>query len=130
MNTEPNHLHPRDAVRQKSFLRGMIRLKDARTAFDCMIRDISPKGAKLDFQGTTPTRDVFDLYISQKDQVLRANVMWRHGEKVGVAFAIPTNVVGPKAHELAQRVSRLESEIHTFKRACRQLRASMKPVEL
>jgi hypothetical protein len=133
MNEDQNLVahHPRSAVRQKSFLRAMIHLKDARTAFDCMIRDLSPKGARLDFAGAVPTPDVFDLYISQKQQVLRANVMWRHGDKAGVAFAHTTPTVEPaKANELSQRVSRIEGEIAAFKSACKRLQASMKPLEL
>lgn len=133
MNAAPNlqAYRPRGAFRQKSFLRGKVRFKDARTAFDCMIRDISPKGARLDFSGTTLTPDAFDLYVSQKDQMLRASVTWRDGESVGVAFAHSTPVVDPaKAHDLSQRVSRIESEIDAFKRACRKLRASMRPVEV
>jgi hypothetical protein len=133
MNTEMNlqSHQPRCVVRQKSFLRGMIHLNDARTTFDCMIRDISSRGARLDFSGTAPTPDVFELFIPLKEQTLRANVTWRHGERVGVAFARPIHAMeASKAQELSHRLDRIEIEIDAFKRACSKLRSSMKPVRI
>lgn len=139
MNMETNlqSHRPRCVVRQKSFLRGMIHLKDARTSFDCMIRDISSKGARLHFSGTTPTPDVFELYIRQKDQMLRANVTWRSGENVGVAFACQSHqphqaltTEPSKAKDLHRRLDRVEIEIDEFKRACRKLRSSMQPIRI
>lgn len=133
MNTEARRQphRPRCVVRQKSFLRGRIRLKDARTAFDCMIRDISANGARLHFSGTAPTPDFFELYIPQKEQMLRANVAWRQGEKVGVAFARQKLTVDPsKANELSHRLSRVESEVDAFKRACKKLQSSMRPIRI
>jgi hypothetical protein len=112
----------------------MIHLKDARTSFDCVIRDISSRGARLHFSGTTPTPDVFDLYISQKDQMLRANVTWRSGENVGVAFAYQSHQAlttePSKADDLHRRLDRIEIEIDEFKRACRKLRSSMQPIRI
>jgi hypothetical protein len=133
MNTEANFQshHPRCVVRQKSLLRARIRLKDARTSFDCMIRDISSRGARLHFSGTAPTPDVFELYIPQKEQMLRANVTWRCGENVGVAFAHQTETVEPsKATDLHRRVDRLESEIDAFKQACKKFQSSMRPIRI
>ena len=44
--------------------------------------------------------------------MLRANVAWRQGEKVGVAFARQKLTVDPsKANELSHRLSRVESEV-------------------
>ena len=136
MNMETNlqSHRPRCVIRQKSFLRGKIRLKDARTTFDCMIRDISSRGARLDFSGTAPTPDVFELHIPLKEQTWWANVTWRHGEKVGIAFAYSapsTPIADPaKAEDLGRRLDRIEYEIEAFKRACNQLRASMRPIRI
>jgi hypothetical protein len=122
-NLPPNH--PRKAVRQKSFLRGSINFNNARSTLDCLIRDISLDGARLDFSGTVSTPDVFDLYIPQKEQVICANVAWRHGEEVGVAFAQPSamdQLGEAEADDLARRLARLEAQVGTLKRACKKLR--------
>src|SRR5438128_3279320 len=77
----------RRIVRQKSFLRGMIYFNNRRNVVDCLIRDISPYGARLIFSDAVTTPDSLDLYIPQKEETLRIHVIWRHGQEVGVAFA-------------------------------------------
>ncbi len=85
--TEPRAVERRRTARQKSFLRGMIYFNNRRNAVDCLIRDISPYGARLIFSDAVTTPDVLELYIPQKEQTLRVHVIWRHGQEVGVAFA-------------------------------------------
>src|SRR4051812_49480105 len=77
----------RRTPRQKSFLRGMIYFNNRRSVADCLIRDISPFGARLIFSDAVTTPDVLDLYIPQKEQTLRAQVIWRAGTTGGGAFA-------------------------------------------
>jgi hypothetical protein len=87
VETEQRTAERRRIARQKSFLRGMIYFNNRRNAVDCLVRDISPYGARLIFSDAVTTPDVLDLYIPQKEQTLRVNVIWRHGQEVGVAFA-------------------------------------------
>jgi hypothetical protein len=123
METNLHPSHPRKAARQKSFLRGSINFNNARSSLDCLIRDISPDGARLDFSGTVSTPDVFDLYIPQKEQMICANVAWRHGEEVGVTFAqSPVVDHQAEAGDLTRRLVRLEAQVGTLKRACKKLR--------
>src|SRR5260370_28675370 len=98
----------RRIARQKSFLRGMIYFNDRRNAVDCLIRDISPYGARLIFSDAVTTPDVLELYIPQKEQTLRVHAIWRHGQEVGVAFAQAAQM-DPAAEpgDLAERVARL-----------------------
>src|SRR5438105_14060505 len=84
--TEPRAVERRRITRQKSFLRGMIYFNNRRSVADCLIRDISPYGARLIFSDVVTTPDVLDLYIPQKEQTLRSQVIWRVGHEVGVAF--------------------------------------------
>ena len=85
--TEPRAVERRRTARQKSFLRGMIYFNNRRNAVDCLIRDISPYGARLIFSDAVTTPDVLELYIPQKEQTLRVHAIWRHGQELGVAFA-------------------------------------------
>ena len=117
-------LERRRAARQKSLLRGTIPFNNRRSILDCVIRDISPYGARLIFADTVTVPDVFQLNIPQKGQTLRAHIIWRHGNEVGVAFAQHAQVEGPAADgELAARVQRLEAEVVALKRLLRQVRA-------
>jgi hypothetical protein len=130
MSTEPGLRpnRPRKAARQKSFLRGMINVNNGRSTFDCLIRDISPEGARLVFSSAVSIPDAFDLYIPQKEQTLSVRVTWRHGEEIGVAFAEPSAMGQPaEADDLAQRVIRLEAEITALKRALKKMKADHGP---
>ena len=53
----------RKVTRQKSFLRGMIYFNNRRNVVDCLIRDISPYGARLIFSDAVTTPDQLDVYI-------------------------------------------------------------------
>jgi hypothetical protein len=121
----------RRTARQKSFLRGMIYFNNRRNAVDCLVRDISPYGARLIFSDAVTTPDVLDLYIPQKEQTLRVQVIWRHGPEVGVAFA-QAATVEPTAEQqppsdLAERVARLEIEILGLKRILKKMKTDAGP---
>jgi hypothetical protein len=119
----------RIAQRQKSFLRGCIYYNNRRSATDCLIRDISPTGARLIFSDTVTVPDVVDLYIPQKEQMLRAHVQWRHGDEVGVGFpaAAKAAKLGSAAADegLAERVEKLEAEMAKLKKMLKRLKADV-----
>jgi hypothetical protein len=116
----------RRIARQKSFLRGMIYFNNRRSVVDCLIRDISPYGARLIFSDAVTTPDTLDVYIPQKEQTLRAHVIWRVGHEVGVAFpqAIHAETAASGSGDLADRVAKLEAEVALLKRALKKLNSS------
>ena len=126
--TERRTVERRRSARQKSFLRGMIYFNNRRNAVDCLVRDISPYGARLIFSDAVTTPDVLDLYIPQKEQTIRVNVVWRHGQEVGVAFAQAAQME-PAAEpgDLAERVARLEMEIVGLKRVLKKMKTDAGP---
>jgi PilZ domain len=132
--TAPRTVERRRITRNKSFLRGMIYFNNRRNVVDCLIRDISPYGARLIFSDAVTAPDVLDLYIPQKEQTLRIHVIWRHGQEVGVAFAQATQVepgaeTGDTASSagLAERVARLELEIAGLKRILKKMKTDAGP---
>jgi hypothetical protein len=105
-------------------LRGMIHFNNRRSALDCTIRDISPFGARLIFADVVTVPETFELNIPQKEQTLRAHIIWQHGHEVGVAFAPHAVLDGPDEDgDLAERVQRLETEVASLKRLIRQIRS-------
>ena len=121
--TEPRTVERRKVSRNKSFLRGMIYFNNRRNVVDCLIRDISPYGARLIFSDAVTTPDSLDLYIPQKEETLRIHVIWRHGQEVGVAFAPAAQMAPPaETSELSERVARLEAEIAGLKRLLRKMK--------
>jgi hypothetical protein len=117
----------RRSVRQKSFLRGCVYFNKRRGALDCLIRDISDQGARIIFSEAVNVPDVVELYIPQKEKTLRAQVQWRHGDEIGLAFPDLMRAAdgGPGGAELAQRVSQLETEIASLRRVLKRLRTDI-----
>ena len=117
----------RRSIRQKSFLRGNISFNNGRSAVDCLIRDISDQGARVTFSDAITVPDIFDIYIPQKEQSLRARVLWRHGQELGLAFV---DAAGGEAHtgevgELAARVAQLDADIASLRRMFKRLKADI-----
>ncbi|HEY0568466.1 MAG TPA: PilZ domain-containing protein [Xanthobacteraceae bacterium] len=126
MSDSADHTNRRSAPRQKSFLRGLIYFNNRRNVLDCLIRDISAGGARLIFSDAVTTPDALELYIPQKEQTLRAQVQWRQGQEVGVAFPQATPAQqGQESGDLAERVQKLETEMAALKRAMKKLRADV-----
>jgi PilZ domain len=119
----------RNAQRQKSFLRGCIYYNNRRSATDCLIRDISPTGARLIFSDTVTVPDMVDLYIPQKEQMLRAQVQWRHGDEVGVGFPESAKSKSGSAAAadagLSERVEKLEAEMAKLRKMLKRLKADV-----
>jgi PilZ domain len=114
----------RRAARQKSFLRGCIYFNKRRSAVDCLIRDISEQGARIIFSDTISLPAVVELYIPQKEQTLRAEVQWRRGEEIGLAFP-DAAAAEPATGDLAERVARLEAEIAALRRMIKHLKREL-----
>ena len=126
--TAPRAVERRQTSRQKSFLRGSIHFNNRRSVVDCLIRDISPSGARLVFSDTVTTPDVLELYIPQKEQTLRVSVIWRHGQELGVAFPQAAQMEpAAESGDLAERVARLEIEILGLKRMLKKLKTDTGP---
>ena len=84
----------RRTARQKSFLRGMIYFNNRRNVVDCLIRDISPIGARVELNETVPESDLFlgsiRLFIPLKKHERDCEIAWRDDRLIGFKF------IGPK----------------------------------
>lgn len=118
----------RRSHRKKSFLRGRIYFNNHLSSVDCLVRDISEKGARLIFSDSVAVPDGFDLHIPQKDQTLHARAQWRHGEEMGIAFETTAALDHPGEPEAADddlvtRVARLEEEVVALRRLLRKIKS-------
>jgi hypothetical protein len=114
----------RRSTRQKSFLRGCIYFNKRRSVMDCLVRDISDAGARLIFSEAVNVPDVVELYIPQKEETLRAEVQWRQGGEVGVAFGKGVAPSKPP-DDLSARVEKLEAEVASLKKMLKRLKAEV-----
>ena len=72
--------------RSRTFLGGRLSFNQGRSAA-CLVRNLSPDGALLELPEGTPIPTEPDLYIRLRDQSFKAAVVWRRGDRTGVALA-------------------------------------------
>lgn len=76
----------RRAERIRSFLRARIVFNHGATTLDCVVRNLSATGAKLELSSAISVPTEFDLEIPQRSKVHRARMMWRDADFAGVLF--------------------------------------------
>jgi len=78
----------RTKTRKRCFLGARIQFNNRRSSFDCLVRDISVDGARLELASLESMPDEFDLVIPQQERQYRAKVMWRRNNICGVSFLV------------------------------------------
>lgn len=106
--------------RGKSFYGAVITFNARKSTSDCIVRNLSPAGAKIVMTGTVLVPDSFDLGIPRKETRFRAHLVWRNSDEAGVAFdtiGSPDVVSLDAARLLHQRkaeISRLRPRVSEF----------------
>jgi hypothetical protein len=77
----------RKQARARVFLGGEIAFNKRRSTLDCCVRNISPAGAFIALDSTAVIPDEFDLSIRAQERSVRAQLIWRSADAVGVRFA-------------------------------------------
>ena len=77
----------RRAIRNRTFLGGVVTFAKGRSAIECIVRNFSGGGAKVAFAGTAIVPDAFELEVARKERTFRARMVWRQDNEVGVVFA-------------------------------------------
>ena len=78
-------LRPREH-RRKAFKAGIISYQNHALTVDCVIRDISSSGAKLQFQDGVMVPENFTLTIPMEGKRVDCQVRWRHKNQIGAVF--------------------------------------------
>ena len=122
----------RASSRQRTVLRGCVSYNNRSAAADCLVRDVSSRGARLELSENVVIPDLIELYIPKRQETFRARVQWRRGNEVGVAYVDggearePAHGVGnldaERGHsDLEERVRKLAAEIVSLKRMTKSL---------
>ncbi|MGO9046516.1 MAG: PilZ domain-containing protein [Xanthobacteraceae bacterium] len=112
----------RALVRHKTFIKGRIYFNNRLSSMDCIVRDVTDNGARLQVSESVALPDVFELYLPSKDEHFRARVEWRKGDHLGISWAAEATSRhkaesgGHSERSLADRVARLEQEIAVLQR--------------
>jgi hypothetical protein len=118
----------RALVRHKTFIKGRIYFNNRLSSLDCIVRDVSERGARLQVPESVAVPDAFELFLPSKDEHYRAQARWRRGDQIGVSWAADTlskqkaESGAESEHSLAERVARLEQEVAALQRRFDNLR--------
>ena len=115
----------RSAPRLRSFLKGKAVFNNRQSTLDCLVRDISATGARLEVSNAVLLPDVFDLYVPQKETTYRARITWRGEGEIGVEFENPHAVQQAPKADLAARVHELEVEVAAQRMLVAQVRLEL-----
>ena len=78
----------RAAARRRTLKQGKVVLSKW-VVIDCVIRDLSDTGARLEFAGVTELPNAFQLVLTASNEVVPVEVAWRRGLAAGVRFTGP-----------------------------------------
>ena len=76
----------RAAPRPRALKAAKIVSMDNKTAIDCVVRNQSETGAQLSTEQAISVPNEFQYYLASEDTVRDAAVVWRRGDRIGVAF--------------------------------------------
>jgi hypothetical protein len=106
----------RASARHKTFIKGRILFNNRLSSMDCIVRDISDTGSRLEFSENVVLPDAFELYIPHKDGHFQAQVRWRKGDNIGVSWRpdyalAPATEQGRPEHSVIDSGAKLELEV-------------------
>ncbi len=108
------------AERMRSLLRARMIFNEGRSTLDCVVRNMSATGARIEISDSIALPEVFDLHIPHKGRKRAARLMWRDNGVIGAEFVDKGE--GPAESGDARSIDQLEAENA-------QLRAAIKTLE-
>jgi hypothetical protein len=112
-------LDRRESARDKVIYDGVAEIGERGATRDCVVRNISEKGANLEFSNVIKLpKERISLTIARKGRSFLARVIWWRDNFVGVAFSSDTSSELP--------VSNLEERLRKSEQKKRQLQRRIK----
>lgn len=87
----------RTTPRRRVLKGGKIFFHLGHSSIDCVIRNMSDTGAKLQVETTLAIPDEIELLVNQDEMVYPSTVAWRKGAEMGIRFTGKPRHVAPAA---------------------------------
>ncbi len=99
----------RKAQRSRTYLGGQVEFNPRCLRLECLVRNMSPNGARLIFPRSPAIPETFDLTIHQTGDKRRARIIWRTEKEAGVSF-LEDEIGIVVSLEATRRIKTLEAE--------------------
>jgi hypothetical protein len=110
----------RESVRDKVIYGGVAEIGEPGETRDCVVRNISEKGASLEFSNVVPlTKKQMGLTIA-KGRSFLAKIIWWRDNFVGVAFSTDSRYDAPVS-DLEERLRKSEKKKRQLQRRINEL---------
>jgi hypothetical protein len=102
-------------------MQGRVYFNLRQSSMDCIIRDFTTIGARLQFAEIPALPDVFEVFIPTRDDYFQAHTVWHKGREIGVAWCpegilIPHRASDRSGDPIEDRVTRLEHEVAVLRK--------------
>jgi hypothetical protein len=110
-------LHPRNCV----YYGGMIAFNGRNSTLDCVVRNFSPRGARIEFENSAILPDRVDFEVMRRGLSCLARLVWRDHNTAGLMFS--------EAREMGDVVPlNWERKLRASERANRRLKSRLDQV--
>jgi hypothetical protein len=109
----------RRSERLKSLLRARIVFNSGNSTIECLIRNVSADGMRLQLAESLSVPGEFDLEVPHKGRSYRTRLVWRGDGMIGVAF-VPPNAEPVREDSELKRLERENAELRTELRQLRE----------
>jgi hypothetical protein len=99
----------RQTLRSRVIYGGVIAFNERRSTIECIVRNFTEDGAKIEFENPALLPDEVDLLIAKKSRAFRAKMVWRQATTAGLAFDVGARNA-PIPLDWARRLRLCESE--------------------
>jgi hypothetical protein len=112
-------LDRRQSVRDKVLYGGVAEIAERGTTMDCVVRNISERGACVEFDQAARLPAEMNLTIPRKGRSFLVRLIWRQANKVGLAFRLMTS--DRPASDLDERLRKSEIKKRELQRRINEL---------
>src|SRR5262249_5426302 len=109
----------RQSGRDKVYVGGVAEINERGSTMDCVVRNISDRGACVEIDETAKLPEKIHLSIPRKGRLFIADMIWRHANRVGLACR--TMVMDPESNGLDERLRRGQIEQRQLKARIKEL---------
>jgi hypothetical protein len=102
-------IEQRQTLRSRVIYGGIIAFNERRSTIECIVRNFSDNGAKIELENPALLPDEVDLFIARKSRAFHAKMVWRQANLAGLAFGLVSRNE-PVPLEWARRLRFYEAE--------------------